>query len=60
VDEVSVAICPAIDGAQGAPSVFDSRGPDAEVRAPLAAVTLEKSAVLEGGTVWLRYRVENA
>jgi riboflavin biosynthesis pyrimidine reductase len=60
VDEISVAICPAVDGAKGAPSVFDSRVEDAEVRAPLAAVTLEKSEVLEGGAVWLRYRVTNA
>jgi riboflavin biosynthesis pyrimidine reductase len=60
VDEISVAICPAVDGARGAPSLFDSRERDAEVRAPLAAVTLEKSEVLDGGTVWLRYRVENA
>ena len=60
VDEISVAICPAVDGAQGAPSVFDSRREDAEMRAPLAAVTLEKSEVLDGGTVWLRYRVKNA
>lgn len=60
VDEISVAICPAVDGAHGAPSVFDSRAQDAQARAPLATVTLEKSEVLEGGAVWLRYRVKNA
>jgi riboflavin biosynthesis pyrimidine reductase len=60
VDEISVAICPAVDGSKGAPSVFDSRGEDADLRAPLTTMSLEKSEVLQGGAVWLRYRVGNA
>jgi riboflavin biosynthesis pyrimidine reductase len=59
VDEISLAIMPAVDGAKGAPSVFDSGDAEAGVRAPVEALTLESSQVLEGGAVWLRYRVRN-
>lgn len=60
IDEISLALCPAVDGAQGAPSVFDSAAQEAEQRAPLSSLQLTSSEVLEGGAVWLRYRVENA
>jgi riboflavin biosynthesis pyrimidine reductase len=60
VDAISLAICPAVDGSKGAPSVFDSRGDETDLRAPITAMSLEKSEVLEGGTVWLRYRLSNA
>lgn len=59
VDEISLAIFPAVDGAKGAPSVFDSGDTDAGAAAPLRTVTLESREVLEGGAVWLRYRVQN-
>ncbi len=59
IDEISVAICPAIDGAQGAPSVFDSPAAAAEQRAPLSGMQLASCEVLEDGAVWLRYRLEN-
>jgi hypothetical protein len=39
--------------------LFDSRE-DAEAAAPLRGMTLESSEVLEGGAVWLRYRVHNS
>lgn len=58
IDEISLAIFPAVDGTKGAPCVFES-GEDAEAAAPLRAMTLESSEVLEGGAVWLRYRVQN-
>ena len=58
VDEISLAIFPAIDGAAGAPSVFDSADA-AALPAPVGALTLESSEVLEGGVVWLRYRVRH-
>jgi riboflavin biosynthesis pyrimidine reductase len=60
IDEISLALCPAVDGAQGAPSVFDSAAHEAEQRAPLTSLQLTSSEVLEGGAVWLRYRLENA
>jgi riboflavin biosynthesis pyrimidine reductase len=59
IDEISLAICPAIDGAKGAPSIFDSSDKDAGIAAPIRAMTLASSKVLEGGVVWLRYRLQN-
>ena len=59
IDEISVAICPVVDGARGAPSVFDSTDRDAELRAPIAQMSLASCEVLEGGAVWLRYRLRN-
>jgi riboflavin biosynthesis pyrimidine reductase len=59
IDEISVAICPAVDGSKGAPSIFDSSDHDSGVAAPIRAMTLASSEVLEGGVVWLRYRLEN-
>jgi riboflavin biosynthesis pyrimidine reductase len=60
VDELNLIICPAVDGAKGAPSVFDSAEAEADQRAPVAAMTLESSRALEGGAMLLRYRIENA
>ena len=59
IDEISLAICPAVDGARGVPHVFDSEDDEADARAPLRAMTLESCQVLEGGAVWLRYRLQN-
>ena len=59
IDEISLAICPAVDGAKGAPSIFDSSDRDAGVPAPVTSMTLASSEVLEGGAVWLRYRLQN-
>ena len=60
IDEISLAICPAVDGAKGAPSIFDSGDKDAGIMAPIGAMTLINCEVLEGGAVWLRYRLQNA
>jgi riboflavin biosynthesis pyrimidine reductase len=59
VDEVSLIVCPAVDGAKGAPSVFDSSEAEAGQPAPIHSMILESSRVLDGGAVWLRYRLEN-
>jgi riboflavin biosynthesis pyrimidine reductase len=59
IDEISLAICPVVDGARGVPHVLDSRDEDADARAPIRRMTLMSSEVLEGGAVWLRYRLEN-
>lgn len=59
VDEISLILCPAVDGAKGAPSVFDAGEADRAVRPPIQAMSLESSRVLEGGAVWLRYRLQN-
>ena len=59
VDELSVAITPAVDGAKGAPSILDSPEAEAGVRAPLQSMTLKSCEVLDGGAVWLRYDIGN-
>ncbi len=59
IDEISLAICPAIDGAKGAPSIFDSSEEDAGIAAPIRSMTLASTEILEGGVVWLRYRLQN-
>ena len=58
IDEISLAIFPAIDGTKGAPCVFDSGEDEAGTAAPLRSITLASSEVLECGAVWLRYRVQ--
>lgn len=60
IDEVSLIIWPAIDGAAGAPSVFDSSQADADAPAPLTGMTLTACETLEGGAVWLRYALTAA
>jgi riboflavin biosynthesis pyrimidine reductase len=57
VDEISLIIFPAVDGAKGAPSIFDSSREDAGQGVPVQSITLENHQVLEGGAVWLRYTV---
>ena len=59
VDAISLILCPTVDGAKGAPSVFDSRDAEAGLAAPVEAMTLESSQVLDGGALWLRYRLRN-
>jgi riboflavin biosynthesis pyrimidine reductase len=59
IDEISLAICPAVDGARGGPHVFDSNDNEADLRAPLSTMILASSEVLESGVVWLRYRLKN-
>ena len=60
IDEISLAVCPAIDGARGGPHVFDSADDEADMRAPVRTMSLASSEILQGGAVWLRYRLENA
>ncbi len=56
VDEVSLVICPVVDGGSGAPSVFDSGKTDLGP-APLERMALTSHEVLDGGVVWLRYEL---
>jgi hypothetical protein len=48
-----------VNGAKGAPSVFDCSDEDAGAPAPVRSMTLESSQVLDGGAVWLRYRLRS-
>jgi riboflavin biosynthesis pyrimidine reductase len=59
IDEISLAIFPAVDGTKGASCVFDAGEGEAGTAAPLRSMTLASSEVLECGAVWLRYRVQN-
>jgi riboflavin biosynthesis pyrimidine reductase len=58
VDEISLVINPVVDGSSGAPSVFDSGKSDLGP-APIERMTLSSHQVLDGGAVWLRYKLEN-
>jgi riboflavin biosynthesis pyrimidine reductase len=60
VDELHLILCPTVDGAKGAPSVFDSTEAETDQRAPVTAMTLESSQTLECGAMLLRYRIQNA
>jgi riboflavin biosynthesis pyrimidine reductase len=60
VDELNLILCPAVDGAKGAPSVFDSPEAEPDQRAPVTAMALESHRVLEGGAMLLHYRIQNA
>ncbi|PTQ13567.1 2-hydroxy-3-oxopropionate reductase [Sphingomonas oleivorans] len=59
VDEISLIVWPTVDGAAGAPSVFDSLAADADRLAPVRAMHLLSCESMADGAVWLRYRVEN-
>lgn len=60
IDELNLVVIPVVDGAKGAPSVFDSSEADSAQRAPVTAMTLASSKALDGGAMLLRYRIENA
>lgn len=60
VDELSLVICPVVDGSAGAPCVFDSSLAEAGHAAPLRSIRLDSNQSLDGGSVWLRYSLVNA
>jgi riboflavin biosynthesis pyrimidine reductase len=59
IDEFNLILSPAIDGASGAPFVFDSTAADSDKRAPITAMTLESTRDLGGGVLLLRYLIKN-
>ena len=56
LDELSLVISPTIDGSTGAPTVFNSGDVDLGP-APVESMTLASHQVLDGGAVWLRYKM---
>jgi riboflavin biosynthesis pyrimidine reductase len=58
IDEVSLIVWPVVDGAAGAPCVFDSTPEEANQAAPLRAMQLLHSETMPDGSVWLRYKLE--
>ena len=59
VDQLSLLMCPVIDGCQGAPSVFDSGSKDVGQAEVVSSIVLERNELLDDGAVWLSYRVTN-
>ena len=59
VDEISLAIVPTVDGAKGAPHIFDSETEMTGPTAPVTGMTLNDCTMLDGGAVWLRYDIRN-
>lgn len=57
VDEISVVIAPAVDGREGAPSMF--HGSQDSSAAPVGRIELTSFEAIENGAMWMRYRVEN-
>ena len=60
IDEVSLLVSPALDGLAGVPTIFEYDGEPHERPAAGKALRHLHTETLEGGTVWLRYRVEDA
>ena len=58
LDELSLVISPAIDGSTGAPTVFNSGDVDLGP-APIESMVLASHEVLDGGAVWLRYKLKS-
>jgi riboflavin biosynthesis pyrimidine reductase len=60
IDEISLVIEPAVDGAQGAPSVFHSSANESQGAVELDALELTGCQTIDGGAVWLRYRLRKS
>lgn len=58
IDELSLVVCPVIDGSTGGPVVFNSGDVDLGP-APIESMTLVSHEVLDGGAMWLRYRLSS-
>ena len=58
IDELSLVICPVIDGSTGGPIVFNSGDTDLGP-APIESMVLASHEVLDGGIVWLRYTLSS-
>jgi riboflavin biosynthesis pyrimidine reductase len=60
LDEISVLIHPAVDGLAGVESIFGYAGDSDERPGAGQALRHFRTETLEGGMVWLHYRVEDA
>src|SRR3954470_1804697 len=56
IDELSVVVTPHVDGSRESPSLFDVEGVERRPL-PVKAMTLESHQLLDGGWMWLRYRL---
>jgi riboflavin biosynthesis pyrimidine reductase len=60
IDEISVLMYPGIDGLAGVPSIFEYSGADGEMPAAGRSLRHLATETLEGGMVWLHYRIEKS
>ena len=60
IDEISLLVYPGIDGLAGVPSIFEFLGAADDEPAAGKALRHFGTETLEGGVVWLRYKVEAA
>jgi riboflavin biosynthesis pyrimidine reductase len=60
IDEISVLIYPGIDGLAGAPSTFEYSGQTDDRPAAGRSLRHIATETLDGGLVWLHYRVEES
>ncbi|NUS21193.1 MAG: 5-amino-6-(5-phosphoribosylamino)uracil reductase [Mesorhizobium sp.] len=60
IDEISLLVYPGIDGLAGVPSIFEFLGSADDHPAAGKALRHFGTETLEGGVVWLRYKVEAA
>jgi 5-amino-6-(5-phosphoribosylamino)uracil reductase len=60
IDEISLLVYPGIDGLAGVPSIFEFLGAADDRPAAGKALRHFGTETLEGGVVWLRYKVEAA
>jgi riboflavin biosynthesis pyrimidine reductase len=58
IDEISLLVYPGIDGLTGVPTIFEYAGGEDEQPAAGQSLRHLATETLEGGMVWLRYRVE--
>jgi riboflavin biosynthesis pyrimidine reductase len=58
IDELSLVVAPHVDGSRESPALFDVEGAESR-KLPVTAMTLESHQALDGGLMWLRYRIEN-
>jgi riboflavin biosynthesis pyrimidine reductase len=59
IDEISLILSPSVDGATGAPCVFDSAAPLTELAPFPKAIQLLSTELLASSAIWLRYQVHN-
>jgi 5-amino-6-(5-phosphoribosylamino)uracil reductase len=58
IDEFSTLIWPAVDGVAGTQSIVDYHGPEGDRPGAGQSLRLTHCETLDGGTVWLRHKVE--
>lgn len=60
IDDISLLVYPGLDGLAGMPSIFEYMGNATNQPAAGRALRYIATETLEGGMVWLRYKVESA